>query len=215
MENIIYTIYRVVNNINGKVYIGFDSCWPNRQKIHKSSSKNQDGKFYSAIRKYGWNNFEWSILYQSKDRDHCLGEMETYFIKEYNSFNSGYNSTLGGEGSFGLKHTEETKRRISEKNKIPKPQTKEHIEKRAAKCRGKRLGPLSVETKLKISKKTKGISKPMSEEHKNNLVCHKNNIAKVSCPYCNKMGQLTNMKRWHFANCKLIPQGIIVDTEKS
>jgi len=30
---IIYTIYKCVNTINGKVYIGFDSQWPNRQKI--------------------------------------------------------------------------------------------------------------------------------------------------------------------------------------
>jgi group I intron endonuclease len=215
MEHIIYTIYKAVNNVNGKVYIGFDSRWPNRKIVHKSASKNQDGKFYRAIRKYGWNNFDWTILYQSKDRKHCLNEMETYFIEEHDSFNNGYNSTLGGDGSFGLKHTEETRKKISEKNKISKPQTKEHIEKRASKCRGKKLGPLSEETKLKISKATKGISKPMTEEHKNNLACHRNNVTKVSCPYCNKIGQLTNMKRWHFDNCKSIPKGVIVDTEKS
>jgi group I intron endonuclease len=198
----IYTIYKSVNTKTGKVYIGFDSNWPNRVRIHKSASKNQDYKFYRAIRKYGWDNFEWSVIYQSKDKQHTLKQMETYFINEYNSMKNGYNSTLGGDGCFGMILSEEAKKFISIKNKIPKPQTPEHIQKRADAQRGKKRGPLSNEHKAKISKTSKGISKPMSQEHKNNLKCHQNNSIKVSCPHCNKMGQLTNMKRWHFDNCK-------------
>ena len=199
---IIYTIYKSVNTKTGKVYIGFDSQWPNRVKIHKSASKKQDYKFYRAVRKYGWDNFEWSIIYQSKDKQHTLKEMETYFINEYDSFHNGYNSTLGGEGTFGLILSEEARRTISIKNKIPKPQTKEHIQKRADAQRGKKRVPLTEEHKAKISKTAKGVSKPFSEQHKKNLKCHDNNSIKVSCPHCNRMGQLTNMKRWHFDNCK-------------
>ena len=29
-----------------------------------------------------------------------------------------------------------------------------------------------------------------------------NNSTKITCPHCGKEGQLTNMKRWHFDNCK-------------
>lgn len=85
------------------------------------------------------------------------------------------------------------------------PQSKDHIEKRASKIRGSKRGPCSEEIKLKISKSSKGISKPMTEEHIKNLKCHINNSIKVSCPYCDKIGQLTNMKRWHFDKCKLYP----------
>ena len=167
----IYTIYKSVNTKTGKVYIGFDSNWPNRLKIHKSASKNQDFKFYRSIRKYGWDNFEWSIIYQSKDKQHTLKEMETHFINEYDSMKNGYNSTLGGDGTLGRKRT--------------------------------------TEEKIKQSLSTKGKPKPHTPEH-NNLKCHQNNLIKLTCPHCNKTGQLANMKRWHFDNCKLVPKALVV-----
>ena len=55
--------------------------------------------------------------------------METYFINEYNSMKNGYNSTLGGDGCFGMILSEEAKKLISMKNKIPKPHTPEHNKK--------------------------------------------------------------------------------------
>jgi group I intron endonuclease len=208
----IYTIYKSVNTKTGKVYIGFDSHWPNRMKIHKSASKNfNSNKFYNAIRKYGWDAFEWSPIYQSKDKEHTLKVMENFFITEYNSFHEGYNSTLGGDGAFGMTLSEESRRNISEKNKIPKPQTKEHVRKRTySRIQNIKLGITkqyipTEKHKRKISQSTRGVSKPMTDEHKKNLKCHSNNLTKVSCPHCGKVGQLTNMKRWHFDRCKLIP----------
>jgi hypothetical protein len=53
--------------------------------------------------KYGWHNFQWEVIYQSYDYEHCLKTMENYFINEYNSFVAGYNSTLGGKGTLGVK----------------------------------------------------------------------------------------------------------------
>ena len=201
----IYTIYKSVNRETGKVYIGFDSNWPNRVRIHKSSYQKQDYKFYRAIRKYGWDNFEWSVIYQSKEKEHTLKEMETIFIKEYNSFHNGYNSTLGGDGTFGLVFSKESREKISKGNKIPKPHTAEHNKKIGDAQRGKKRKPHDEATKQKISMATKGISKTFSEQHKKNLKCHENNSIKVTCPHCNKTGQLTNMKRWHFGNCKSRP----------
>jgi group I intron endonuclease len=208
----IYTIYSARNTINNKVYIGFDSNYPNRQRIHKSASKNQDCKFYRAIRKYGWDNFIWEIIYQSTDKDHTLKEMENYFINEYDSFHNGYNSTFGGDGCFGRVRTSEERLKQSIKTKgKPKPQTKEHIRKRTEsrvinfKSGITPIPKLSEETKRKISLTTRGVSKPMSENHKKNLKCHQNNTTKVDCPHCGKVGQLTNMKRWHFDKCKLRP----------
>ena len=199
---IIHTIYKFVNQINGKVYIGFDSKWPNRVTVHKSASKKQDSKFYRAIRKYGWDNFIPEIIYQSTDKEHTLNVMERFFIQQYDSFNNGYNSTLGGDGTFGLILSDDAKRRISEGNKVPKPHTIEHNKKISNALRGKKKGPMNENTRQKISNANKGVSKPMSEEHKKALKCHINNSTKVSCPHCDKIGQLTNMKRWHFDNCK-------------
>jgi group I intron endonuclease len=76
---------------------------------HKTNYKTSNRKFYDAIKKYGWNNFEWEVIYNSKDGDHCLNVMESHFIKEYNSLVVGYNMTEGGDGCLGYKHTEEYK----------------------------------------------------------------------------------------------------------
>jgi group I intron endonuclease len=211
----IYTIYKSVNTKTGKVYIGFDSNWPNRVRIHKSASKKQDYKFYRAIRKYGWDNFEWSVIYQSKDKQHTLKQMETYFINEYNSMKNGYNSTLGGDGCFGMILSEEAKKKISQGNKIPKPQTAEHLKNRIESLkknpnafRGMLGKTHSPETKNKLSLSQKGISK--TEQHKSKMPYQTLNKTNIECPHCHKIGQYVNMKRWHFDKCKLIPKiGIV------
>lgn len=119
MKAKIYSIYKATNRVNGKVYIGFDSNWPRRMTAHRSSSFNPNSPsykvyFHQAIRKYGWQAFDWECIYQSADREHVFGEMENYFIAEYQSFGrEGYNSTYGGRGTFGAKHSAEHKSDIN------------------------------------------------------------------------------------------------------
>jgi len=110
----IYSIYKSTNLITGKQYIGYTGSFSNRKKQHKYESFNKtcsgyDSYFHRSIRKYGWNNFKWEIIYQSKDQKHCLNVMEKHFIMECDSYNNGYNETFGGEGCYGFKHTEEHK----------------------------------------------------------------------------------------------------------
>lgn len=107
----IYTIYKATNKINGKIYIGFDSNYPERISEHLRDAFNIEHKAYStvfhkSIRKYGKENFSWEIEYQSKEKDHTLNIMENYFIDMYRSYikfkdSNGYNMTIGGEGTFG------------------------------------------------------------------------------------------------------------------
>ncbi len=115
---IIYSIYKVINKVNGKVYVGFDSNWPSRQITHyykSSSDKSTHFHFHHAIRKYGWDSFEWEVIYQSKDKTHTLKVMEPFFIEQYDSFNNGYNKTKGGEGTFGKKQSDKNKKMLSKK----------------------------------------------------------------------------------------------------
>ena len=173
---IIYSIYKSVNKINGKVYIGFDCDWPNRKRIHKCNYSRLKYKFYNAIKKYGWDNFEWEVIYQSKDRDHTLKVMESHFIQEYDSFINGYNSTLGGEGVFGVR----------------RKQSQEEKNKRKITMLGNNYGSLnkgrilSDELKLKLSMLKKG--KPQKT---------------MICPHCNRQGSISGIKRYHMNNCKL------------
>jgi group I intron endonuclease len=112
----IYTIYKATCKTTQKSYYGFDSNWPTRKKNHYSQHKKdkKNTKFYNAIRKYGWDDFVWEVVYQSKDFEHTLDYMEPYFIKENNTLNFGYNMTPGGEGKkLGSVESNETKRRKS------------------------------------------------------------------------------------------------------
>lgn len=114
----IYTIYKATNTINKKCYIGFATNFIRRKNIHKKRFEMYDTYFYRALRKYGWESFEWSILYQSKDKNHTKNEMETHFITEYRAFVGfkdcvGYNMTLGGDGSHGFIHSKQTKKEMS------------------------------------------------------------------------------------------------------
>ena len=134
----IYSIYKATNKINHKVYIGFDSNWPSRQKEHKRDCKSKlQIVFYRAIQKYGWDNFEWEVIYQSLDAVHTLNVMENYFITLCNSCitfknSNGYNMTLGGEGTLGSKRNIAFKKKRSalakEKGwKPPQPATAEEM----------------------------------------------------------------------------------------
>lgn len=105
---LIYSIYKATNKINGKSYIGFTSNFIQRKYRHKhySLTKKIDSYFYNSIRKHGWNNFIWQIIYQSKDASHCKNIMENFFISEYKTFVGfsdclGYNTTMGGDGVLG------------------------------------------------------------------------------------------------------------------
>jgi len=118
----IYSIYKATNTINNKVYIGFDSNWPSRKNDHyfnHTNVLNPTEVFYRALKKYGWNNFRWEVIYQSPDREHTLKRMESYFILEHNSYvwnelSNGYNMTYGGEGPIGMKHSLTTRKKHSE-----------------------------------------------------------------------------------------------------
>lgn len=134
----IYTIYRATNTINGKCYIGFDSKWPNRMNAHRKASFNEKASdynthFHRAIRKHGWDAFVWEILYAHYDGHYTKNEMESHYITENDSYNNGYNMTLGGEGTIGLKYTEERRAKLSKALK------------------GKYQPPLSDDHKMKIS----------------------------------------------------------------
>jgi group I intron endonuclease len=125
----IYSIYKATNKINNKVYIGFDYNWPNRKRTHLYTHRSKNCPnwyFYNALKKYGWDNFEWEVIYQSLNGKHCLNVMENHFICEYRTYIGfpdcrGYNHTLGGEGTLGKFQSEENKKaqsiKISERNK--------------------------------------------------------------------------------------------------
>jgi group I intron endonuclease len=106
-------IYMARNRLNGKVYIGqtvlslAERKGDHRRKafIHGSRSH-----FHAAIRRYGFEVFEWRVLERVLLRE-ALNPSERAWIKKFHSTNPrrGYNNTHGGDT---FEFTEETKRKI-------------------------------------------------------------------------------------------------------
>lgn len=117
----VFTVYRATNKLNGKCYVGFDSNWPMRKHMHHWLAKAKpqlQPAFHAALRKYGREDFQWDVLYQSLDGQHTHRIMEPFFINENRSFGEyGYNLTKGGDGvGVGHRCSEETRKKISEAN---------------------------------------------------------------------------------------------------
>lgn len=106
--NKIWTIYCHKNKINGKRYIGQtnkknpEQRWQNGKgyapKENEKQGKNR--KFYNAILKYGWDNFEHIILETNILSLKEANQKEQYWIAYYDTFNNdekGYNMTPGGD----------------------------------------------------------------------------------------------------------------------
>ena len=74
--------------------------------------KNTNSKFANAINKWGWDAFECEILEENIQTREALNEAEIKYIAEYDSYNNGYNTTAGGEGSSGYHITEERKQKM-------------------------------------------------------------------------------------------------------
>ena len=101
-------IYKVENLITSKVYIGKTiQSLEKRRNAHLVKSKKSNTYFHNSIRKYGFENFEWTIL-EEASRDQ-LDNLERNYISEYKSNikEFGYNLTNGADGCLGYKCTEE------------------------------------------------------------------------------------------------------------
>lgn len=92
-------IYKITNKINGKVYIGLTTQSVNHrwsEHLYRFKLGERDHKLYLAMRKYGIENFNIESIDTAKDLT-ALIELEMKYIKEYDSYNRGYNMTCGGD----------------------------------------------------------------------------------------------------------------------
>lgn len=93
-------IYKITNKINGNSYIGLSVDIKRRWKAHfqrykDSSNKEYEKVLYKAFRKYGIENFDFSIIEECPLEK--LREREKYWIAYFDTFHNGYNATEGGE----------------------------------------------------------------------------------------------------------------------
>ena len=176
---------------HNRAYIGYTLNIEKRKQSHKRHSFNKNSReyhyaFHRAIRKYGWSNIEWQIL-ENNIIENKLSNREIYYIATYNTYNNGYNETLGGDGWLGKTHSDESKKKISISKKGKSCHTPESRAKISAAIKGRIC---TEEHKKKVSLSKMGNKNPMSnpeyrkrvsEAHKGKKLSqdHKDNISKT------------------------------------
>lgn len=110
-----YAIYIITNSLNGMQYVGITNDIERRWRRHKGAN---EGQFlHRAIKKYGVENFVFTHFADAFDED-AAKSIERMLIVEHNTMAPhGYNLTEGGDGTFGYKHTEESKEKSRASNK--------------------------------------------------------------------------------------------------
>lgn len=188
-------VYKVINQLNGEVYIGqtIINLRVRKRKHFNSARNGSDCYFHNALGKYGPGNFKWQVICICPDID-SMNEREQFYIAFHDSFKNGYNQTTGGLNHMfsettkdkmritALNMSDETKAKIrvaklennwmagrtGKKNHF---YNKKHTDKTRAKMRKSRIEYLKKHPT--VSKETREklriLALNMSDEHKNKI----------------------------------------------
>jgi group I intron endonuclease len=112
-------IYRIINKINGKYYIGKSKNIYKRIHQHiyhmKNNKKAENAYLQNSWNKYGRDSFDYDILEQLDFNETLIAQRELYWIKFYDSTNKGYNLRL--DSKTGMICHEKTRKKISDRLK--------------------------------------------------------------------------------------------------
>jgi group I intron endonuclease len=168
-------IYKIVNRVNGKVYVGQTITLAKRFEHHKTmlrAQKHANKKLQNSWNKHGESNFEFSPILSVLDVSD-LTSFEQFFADTFRSvgvelYNVGkfMDSPMRGlkgelNPRWGAHHSEETKRKIGDAQRGEKSpnfgkKASEQTRKKLSDAHSRRL-PASSETRRKISEAKTGV----------------------------------------------------------
>lgn len=179
-------IYRFVNTINGKSYVGRSVNLRHRYIEHIGLLKKgiePCTALNNAWKKYGQDAFIYEVVCLCEPNE--LNQKEEEYIELYDSFNNGYNCTKGGSGMLGYHHTDEAKEKIGVAFR-GKKLSEEHKKKMSEVQKGKHLTP----------EHRKALSDAWTEERKQRFI---ESRAGINHPNYGKVSKLkgTNLTEEH------------------
>jgi group I intron endonuclease len=145
-------IYMARNKVNGKRYIGQTICTMEKRRFeHENSARAGVVRpFYAAMRKYGFDSFEWKVLFHDVDQRDLYSVEQRLIVLMKTKAPNGYNLTDGGPGNAGHNASDETRRKLSESHKGQKPAPKSEEGKKAIAAANRKRG-MSLQTRKKIA----------------------------------------------------------------
>ena len=169
-------IYLINNKINNKKYVGQSINIKRRITEHIRNANNNDNHpLYHAFNKYGWDNFEFSII-DTASTIQDLNAKEVKYILNYNSTNKefGYNIESGGKNAIPDVDTLEK----MSKSHLGIVQSDKWIDKRVAKA-GTEDAKKYGKTKTEEEKLNLSIKSPKYWQGKNRDKITKDKISKT------------------------------------
>lgn len=198
-----YTIYKTVNKINGKIYVGKHQCDDPYDDYIGSGTL-----LIRAIEKYGIENFEKTVLYIF-DNAEDMNQKEIEIInEEFILREDTYNIGLGGQGG-KLLINKTVSKETKEKMRKAVLGSKKNLSQEQRKAIGNKTK--EIHTGLKRSEETRNkikaalTGKVKSEESKikaSESVKKTLSLIPYTCDVCGKEGKGGGMKAYHFGNCK-------------
>lgn len=196
-------IYSIENKVTGQIYIGQSVDIERRWMEHKTPKATGNDKLHSDMKRYGLENFSFSVLEECRPEE--LQEKELSFIREARPY---YNTV-------GKAVSDETKRKISDGTRkwwqtLPE-ETRDKII--SENLKGPAKGhDVSAETREKIRKKVSGI---VSERNKVKVRCLETGeifdsvesfeksvgACRSSC-YAYWTGRIKSVKGYHVEKCR-------------
>lgn len=173
-------VYKIINNVNHKIYIGQSVNIKARWKDHINSLNRGDSRctlLQRAWNKYGQQNFSFEILELCPEN--ILDDVETKYIEFYDSCNNGYNIESGGNQN---KHLSDETRQLLRQAHLGKTASYETRKKMSESRMGDK-NPMygrnhTDETKKKISENNKGkTGHVISDEQRE--ICRQANLGKT------------------------------------
>jgi group I intron endonuclease len=156
-------VYLATNRVNGKRYVGVTGRgFDFRRRQHETAPNSKTVTcryFHAAIKKYGPDAFEWSVLATCETFHSALAE-EVRLIAE---MKPEYNLTAGGQGATGAVFSEERRAKISAAL-LGKPKSEEHRRNSGLARKGIKSSPEAIE-----KRRQKALGRPCSSEHREKI----------------------------------------------
>lgn len=149
-------IYGLRNKVTDKWYVGKSKNIEKRWTCYRNVVCQGQPKLFQALTEFGFDGFDATILEQCDVL--VIGDRETYWIKEKNAVDNGYNMTYNTYGGV-ITHSKETRDKLS---KALRGRPKSEEWKKKASAAGTWAGKVSPEAQARARAKLRGRPRPAS-----------------------------------------------------